>query len=153
MGNLAIILPSNCNVHLSSFVYNVDTGANVTALQVFFSDQINYPIFPPLKWFTLPRPFLEKNLFEMLISLQVPYGVCGKQPLLACCIDTCSKKPCIIQIKPLLRAIFKNWQLHLWALAKVAHEEETRRSRLNCLAVFLSCTKKANYERRSLWWS
>ena len=68
-------------------------------------------------------------------------------------IDTCSKKiqsEKIIQIKTLLRATFKNWQLQLWELAKVAREGETRRSRLNFLAVFLSFTKKAHYERSSL---
>ena len=62
-----------------------------------------------------PKTFL-KNLFEMLINLtrsqMGPIGVRGKQSLLACYIDTCSKKiqsEIIIQIKTELRAIFKNW--------------------------------------------
>ena len=41
-----------------------------------------------------------------------PNGVRGKQSLLACYIDTCSKKiqsEIIMQIKTVLRAIFKNW--------------------------------------------
>ena len=41
-----------------------------------------------------------------------PNGVRGKQSLLASYIDTCSKKiqsEIIMQIKTVLRAIFKNW--------------------------------------------
>ena len=87
----AIISPSNYDVHLSSFVYNVDAGANVTTLQVFPFRPNKLTDFSAFKMVYSPRTFL-RNLFEMLISLQVPYGVCGKQPLLACCIDTCSKK-------------------------------------------------------------
>ena len=60
--------------------------------------------------FYSPNTFL-KNLFEMLINLTSPKWA-QKQSLLACYIDTCSKKiqsEIIMQIKTVLRAIFKNW--------------------------------------------
>ena len=47
----------------------------------------------------------------MLINLTSPKWA-QKQSLLACYIDTCSKKiqsEIIMQIKTVLRAIFKNW--------------------------------------------
>ena len=72
---------------------------------------------------------------------------------LDCYIGTCSKKnqsELLFKSKRCSAPHLKNWQLQLRELANVAHEGETRRSSLLCLAVFLSFTKKANCERSGL---
>ena len=74
----------------------------------------------------------------------------------SCYIDTCSKKlqsEIIIQIKhdvaprhiqKLETSVCESWRRLL------TKEKLARASRLNCLAVFFSFSKKANCERRSL---
>ena len=133
-----IILPRK---HLSSFVYNVCTRVKCYDF-ASFSFPTNYI-----------NPFSFLLYSEMVYSpksLQVPNGllrgVCSKQSLLACYIDTCSRKiqsEIIIQIKTLLStSVMKAGEGY-------RHKGEKRRSRLNCRAVFLSFTKIVHYGRRS----